>query len=545
MRAWALVFAIVACISMGEPAAAKRVALIIANANYTHAATLKNPGADARLMAGALRSAGFDSVEQFSNLDKAALEATLLRFGKRAESADVALIYFAGHGIEAGGENYLIPTDAKLERDRDLDVEATRLETALRMSEGARMRIVILDACRNNPFIASMQRSARSRAIGRGLAAIEPEGETLVVYAAKAGATASDGDGANSPFASALAQRIVEPGLEIGIMFRSVRDDVLKRTNREQEPFTYGSLSGNAFYFVPPRPSAPGVAASPPVTDESLFWQGALAANSLTGYRDYLTRYPQGQFAGLARENLARLTAPPVSPVAPQGGAPGTSMVVGQSRYDNGVFPNMARAFTANGHASRPAGDVTEVVQRYAFKPDRGLRSQLRDKMLAAYGKPGSEYRQQFEALYPKTDPFRLATPFAAQYGLSFDNAADAAFALFESYRRQGTAQWQPPTPLQADMARKQISLAMARDPFFKVMKGADLQTASDGMWFTAAANIYVEQGIAKQSRATQREFSDRIAGTVEQILGFSIATLRLTDDGYMTYVPAKPPSPK
>jgi Caspase domain len=493
-----------------------------------------------------LRSAGFDSVDQVADLNKADLEAALLRFGKRAENADVALIYFAGHGIEAGGENYLIPTDAKLERDRDLDVEATRLDTALRMGEAARMRIVILDACRNNPFLASMQRSTRSRAVGRGLAAIEPDGETLVVYAAKAGATASDGDGANSPFASALANRIVEPGLEIGIMFRSVRDDVLKQTNREQEPFTYGSLSGNAFYFVPPRTAAAGTATSrPAASDESLFWQGAMAANTATGYRDYLARYPKGQFAGLAKDSLARLTPPLPSPILSPGAAASTGLVVGQSRYDNGVFPNMARAFTANGHAMRPAGEVAENVARFAFKPDRGLRSRLRDKMLDGYGKPGNAYRAQFEALYPKNEPFRLALPFVAQYGLSIDNAADAAFALFESYRRQGTAEWQPPTPLQADMARKQISLAMARDPFFKTMKGADLQAASDGMWFTAAANIYVEQGIARQSRAAQREFGDRIAGAIEQILGFSIATLRLTDDGYMTFVPKPTPTPK
>jgi uncharacterized caspase-like protein len=161
----------------------------------------------------------------------------------------VALFYYAGHGIEAGGQNYLIPTDAKLQRDRDLDIEATRLETVLQVVSSARMRLIILDACRNNPFEASMQRSIRTRAVSRGLAEIEPEGETLVVYAAKAGSTAADGDGANSPFATALATRLPQPGLEIGLLFRSVRDDVLAATGRTQEPFTYGSLSGQAFYF--------------------------------------------------------------------------------------------------------------------------------------------------------------------------------------------------------------------------------------------------------------------------------------------------------
>jgi uncharacterized caspase-like protein len=531
-----LIIALLALTSFGTPASAKRVALVIANSRYAYATTLKNPVSDARLIAGALRSAGFDSVEQFADLNKAGLEAALLRFGKRAENADVALIYYAGHGIEAGGENYLIPTDARLERDRDLDVEATRLETALRMGDGARMRIVILDACRNNPFLASMQRTIRSRAVGRGLAAIEPEGETLVVYAAKAGATASDGEGANSPFASALAQRLVQPGLEIGIMFRSVRDDVLRRTNREQEPFTYGSLSGNAFYFVPPRPSgqvagtipAPG----PSISDESLFWQGALTANTQSGYRDYLARYPKGQFAGLARENLAQLTAPlPMLP-APQGSSD-TSAIIRQSRYDNGMFPNMSRGFTDNGFARIPAGDVAEVLQPFSFRQDRGLRQRLREKMLGAYGKPGSDLRKQFEVNYPVDDPFRIAAPFVAQYGLSFDNAVDAAFAFFEAYRKQGTANWQPATAFQSQIARKQIAGAMARDPIFKAMKAADLQTASDEMWFTAIANMTIDQMMVKQGSKAQQQFRDNISGTHERIFGFSIETLKITDRGY------------
>jgi caspase domain-containing protein len=231
------------------PAEARRVALIVANARYANAAPLANPVADAKLIEASLRRAGFDDVQTRTNLGKASVEAELRAFGNRAEGADVALFYYAGHGIEAGGQNYLIPTDAKLQRDRDLDIEATRLETVLQVVSSARMRLIILDACRNNPFESSMQRSIRTRAVSRGLAEIEPEGETLVVYAAKAGSTAADGNGANSPFATALARRLPQPGLEIGLLFRAVRDDVLAATGRTQEPFTYGSLSGQAFYF--------------------------------------------------------------------------------------------------------------------------------------------------------------------------------------------------------------------------------------------------------------------------------------------------------
>ncbi len=309
-------WALMATIGLAAPAAAKRVALVIANSNYKSASPLKNPASDARLIAAALRQSGFDEVQVRTDLGKTALETELRNFGVRSEGADVALIYYAGHGIELGGENYLIPVDAQLMRDRDLEIEATRLNTALSMAESARMRILILDACRNNPFAATMQRTVASRSVGRGLAMVEPSGETLVVYAAKAGSTAADGDGVNSPFAEALARRLPEPGLEISLLFRAVRDDVLAKTGRTQEPFTYGSLSGQAFYFRPPALTTTIVTSTPaPVsavsseTTEILYWQGTVSANSQSAYRSYLARYPQGLFAGLADENLKRLIA--------------------------------------------------------------------------------------------------------------------------------------------------------------------------------------------------------------------------------------------
>jgi Caspase domain/PDZ domain len=304
MQAWLM--AAVMLFLWATPAEAKRVAL------------LKNPAADARLIAASLKQAGFDEVIIKSDLGKSRLEAELRSFGIRAEGAEVALIYYAGHGIEAGGQNYLIPVDAQLVRDRDLEVEATRLDTALLMAATARMRIIVLDACRNNPFTASMQRTIQNRAVGRGLAAIEPEGETLVVYAAKAGATAADGEGVNSPFAQALAKRLPQPGLEISLLFRAVRDDVLARTGRTQEPFTYGSLSGQAFYFRPAAATASdsGVkpAGSPALatgeTSESMFWQSALKMNNESAYRSYLAKYPNGQFVGLAYGSIKKIIQP-------------------------------------------------------------------------------------------------------------------------------------------------------------------------------------------------------------------------------------------
>jgi uncharacterized caspase-like protein len=155
--------------------------------------------------------------------------------------------------MEVAGVNYLIPVDAKLETDRDVVDETVSLDQLQSKIEGAhKLRLIVLDACRNNPFAAQMKMTVANRSIGRGLSPVEPLGATLVVYAAKGGTSAEDGGGDDSPFALSFAKRIVEPGVEINKTFRFVRQDVL-RTTGTQEPFVYGSLPPEDFYFVPPR----------------------------------------------------------------------------------------------------------------------------------------------------------------------------------------------------------------------------------------------------------------------------------------------------
>jgi uncharacterized caspase-like protein len=175
-------------------------------------------------------------------------------FAARAETADWAVVYYAGHGMEVGGVNYLIPIDAKIAADRDIGFEAVPLEQILNAAERAKkLRLVILDACRDNPFANQMKRTltVASRSVSQGLAAVEPEAGTLVVYAAKDGETALDGDGISSPFASAFVKNLPTPGLEVRRLFDFVRDDVMEATGRKQKPFSYGSISGRQdFYFV-------------------------------------------------------------------------------------------------------------------------------------------------------------------------------------------------------------------------------------------------------------------------------------------------------
>src|SRR6478672_9533264 len=183
-----------------------------------------------------------------------------------ARDADIAVVYYAGHGIEVDGGNYLIPVDAKLERDTDVYDEALSLERVLLAIEPAkRLRLVILDACRDNPFSKVMKRTVASRAIGQGLAKVEPTSPNmLIAYSAKAGSTAADGDGKNSPFTAALSHHLTKPGLDVRRAFGFVRDEVLKTTGNKQEPFVYGSLGGDDVPLVPvPARPAPAAAAAP------------------------------------------------------------------------------------------------------------------------------------------------------------------------------------------------------------------------------------------------------------------------------------------
>jgi tetratricopeptide (TPR) repeat protein len=246
----------------------RRIALIISNAGYKNVAPLNNPQHDGEAIAASLRAVGFETVTVASDATREKLTEALRSFANEAEKADWALVYYSGHGIEVNGMNYLIPVDAKLATDRDVQFEAVPLEQVMASVEGAKkLKLILLDACRDNPFAPQMRRTApadavaaaastaggavATRSVGRGLGEVKVSGATLVVYAAKHGQTALDGDGGNSPFAIAVVQRIAIPNVEINKLFRLVRDDVMEATAGRQEPYTYGSLPGREdFFFV-------------------------------------------------------------------------------------------------------------------------------------------------------------------------------------------------------------------------------------------------------------------------------------------------------
>src|ERR1700733_11556994 len=207
-----------ALLLVSEPAfAEKRVALVLGNSAYQNVAPLPNPANDSAKMAATLKDAGFDVVDSRRDLPAAETRRALRDFADRARDADIAVVYYAGHGIEVDGTNYLIPVDAKLERDTDVYDEAFSLDRVLLAIEPAKqLRLVILDACRDNPFAKIMKRTVASRAIGQGLAKVEPASpNTLIAYAAKAGSTAADGVSRKRPFTAAMEKHITTPGLDV------------------------------------------------------------------------------------------------------------------------------------------------------------------------------------------------------------------------------------------------------------------------------------------------------------------------------------------
>src|SRR6202521_1406693 len=309
---------------VGAAGAEKRIALVIGNSNYEHEAKLPNPINDATTVADLLKNAGFDIVDARFNLANADFKRAIRQFTYQARDADMAVVYFAGHGIEVGGTNYLIPVDAKLATDVDTEDEAVSLDRVIKAIEPAkRLRLVILDACRDNPFSDRMKRTFPIRAVTKGLARVEPPfGDTLIAFAARAGSIADDGTGKNSPFTAALVKYLALPGLYVRIALGHVRDEVLQSTANRQEPFVYGSLGGATVALVPlpPKPASGEAAVA---SDARRGYELAAQVGNKEAWDAFLTAHADGFYADLARAQRAKLDAPDQSrmpvPTAPTG----------------------------------------------------------------------------------------------------------------------------------------------------------------------------------------------------------------------------------
>ncbi len=314
--------------------AAKRVALVIGNSAYQNVAALPNPANDAAAVADMFKKAGFDTVDLRRDVGSLDMRRALRDFYDKAASADIAVVYYAGHGIEVDGTNYMVPVDAVLKRDRDVDDEAVSLDRILESVEQAKqLRLIILDACRDNPFAKTMIRTTAARALTtRGLIAAEPTtSNTLIAYAAKGGSTADDGSTGHSPFTTALLTHLTTPGLDVRQAFGEVRDDVLKATDNKQEPYVYGSLGGGQMALVSaPAPAATAAATPAPVpapvaNDANIQmrqdYEFAERVGTKQAWTYFLQHYPDGFYANLAKAQLDKLSSasatPPSAPAAP------------------------------------------------------------------------------------------------------------------------------------------------------------------------------------------------------------------------------------
>src|ERR1700760_1414899 len=284
--------------------AEKRVAFVVGNGAYKNVAQLPNPAIDAKSMAKLLRNVGFDVVEG-SNLTRDKMTERLLDFGKKAQGADVALFFYAGHGIAISGTNYLLPIDADIKSEMDVKLGAAiNIDLTLEQTMGdAKVKLVFLDACRDNPFAAKIKSTAtRSVSVQTGLAEMKSGEGTLIAFATGPGQTALDGtEGGNSPFTRALLANITQPGVEIQQAMTKVRAEVNEQTNKGQLPWGHTNLIGSVYLNGAPAPGAPesgqGPPASSPASDVELeFWRSIKDSNKPEELNAYLTNYPNGQF---------------------------------------------------------------------------------------------------------------------------------------------------------------------------------------------------------------------------------------------------------
>jgi hypothetical protein len=296
-----------------EAHAYKRVALVVGNSAYQNAARLPNPARDASSIAEMFKNAGFDVVALQQDVGNLDFKRAVRRFEEAAIDADVAVVFYAGHGIEIGGVNYMIPIDAKLASDFDAPDEAIPLDRIIdAVTSAKQLRLVILDACRDNPFVANMMRRVASRSVSAGLAKVEPTtAETLIAYAAKAGSTAADGTGEHSPYTTALLHNLMLPGVDIRLAFGRVRDEVMKITGQSQEPFVYGSLGGRTVSLFETRDALATAVSAPvdPNAQARLDYEQFEKVGTKEAWDAFLTLHASGPYADLARAQRAKLAA--------------------------------------------------------------------------------------------------------------------------------------------------------------------------------------------------------------------------------------------
>jgi uncharacterized caspase-like protein len=410
---YVVVFLAMVCILFSADAARadRRVAFVVGNGAYKNVQQLPNPPIDAKSMASVLRNVGFEVVEG-TNLTRDKMTERLLEFGKKAQGADVALFFYAGHGIAISGTNYLLPIDADIKSEMDVKLGAAiNIDLTLDQTMGdAKVKLVFLDACRDNPFAAKMKANAATRSVNvqTGLAEMKSGEGTLIAFATGPGQTALDGqEGTNSPFTRALMANIAKPGVEIQQAMTQVRAQVNEETNKGQLPWGHTNLIGSVYLNgTPPAgaaaaPSASGaapVAAASGGSDvEVEFWRSVRESNKPEELNAYLTNYPNGQFKSLALARIASLQDGPSTATRnlTTGVDPATfkdeanQMTEDQIGLDKGQRRDVQRRLTGLGFDTKVTGKFDDntraVINRWQAArgyPKSGYLNKLQHKAL-------------------------------------------------------------------------------------------------------------------------------------------------------------------
>jgi uncharacterized caspase-like protein len=361
----------------------RKVALVVGNSAYTNVPRLLNPRNDASDMISHLKTMEFEVIPGL-DLDRNAFLNTLAAFGRAAEGADVALFFYAGHGLQVNGQNYLVPTDAKVEYEAELDIALIPVPLVMQqLARGSRVNIVLLDACRDNPFAKDLSRTLGTRsstALGRGLSRIQTASGTFIAFATQPDNVAQDGSGRNSPFTQAFLANMEKPGLSLSDLMIEVRNDVMRQTNGKQVPWDSSSLTGRFSFKIegtvtiapqasPSQPSAP---ASDARTVELGVWNAIRDATDVAVFQRFLRDYPDSVFAPLARERVAALgaarTLDPSVPGSPADSATGGEPIV---LLANDVNLKRSRDVEVGGRIARQYGaSVLHNAAPYGLRPN-------------------------------------------------------------------------------------------------------------------------------------------------------------------------------
>jgi Caspase domain/Putative peptidoglycan binding domain len=391
----------------------RRVAFVVGNGAYKNVAQLPNPPIDAKAMAAALRNVGFEVVEG-TNLTRDKMTEKLLEFGKKTQGADVAVFFYAGHGIAVNGTNYLLPVDADIKSEMDVKLGAAiNIDLTLDQTmSDAKVKLVFLDACRDNPFAAKIKSNATTRSVSvqSGLAEMQSGEGTLIAFATGPGQTALDGqEGTNSPFTRALIAHVTQPGVEIQQAMTEVRAQVNEETNKGQLPWGHTNLIGSVYLnpVAAPAPSAtaaapaastPALASTSSGTDVELeFWRSVKESNKPEELNAYLSAYPNGQFKSLALARIASLENGPstttrnlTTGIDPQTFTADADQVTeDQISLDKGQRRDVQRRLNGLGFDTKVTGkfddDTRSVIRRWQAArgyPSSGFLNKYQHKAL-------------------------------------------------------------------------------------------------------------------------------------------------------------------